>query len=90
MGFDANLVIIYAMLKLIRLFWFNVHSLWGFQFISTKNQNGKFTVGDQPPLMAKLKAFREMYTEDEIKGFLGDQGSDFSDEIDFEGFLRVS
>ncbi|EXB81084.1 hypothetical protein L484_014016 [Morus notabilis] len=59
------------------------------KFISTKNQNGKFTVGDQPPLMAKLKAFREMYTEDEIKGILGDQGSNFSDEIDFEGFLRA-
>ena len=62
----------------------------GFQFSSTKNQNGKFKVGDLLPLLVKLKAFREMYTEDEITGILGDQGSDFGDEIDFEGFLRVS
>ncbi|PON94143.1 Dystrophin [Trema orientale] len=59
------------------------------KFISIKNQNGKFTVGDLPPLMVKLKAFKEMYSEDEIRGILGDQGSDFNNEIDFEGFLRV-
>lgn len=59
------------------------------KFSSTKNQNGKFTVGDLLPLLVKLKAFREMYTEDEITGILGDQGSDFGDEIDFEGFLRA-
>lgn len=40
--------------------------------------------------MVKLKAFKEMYSEDEIKRILGDQGSEFSNEIDFEGFLRVS
>lgn len=72
------------------MLWSNAHSCGGFQFSSTKNQNGKFAVGDLLPLLAKLKAFREMYTEDEITGILGDQGSDFSDEIDFEGFLRVS
>lgn len=38
----------------------------------------------------KTKAFREMYKEDEIKKILGDLGTDFSNEIDFEGFLRVS
>ncbi|PON38713.1 Dystrophin [Parasponia andersonii] len=59
------------------------------KLISIKNQNGKFTVGDLPPLMVKLKAFKEMYSEDEIRGILGDQGSDFNNEIDFEGFLRV-
>ncbi|KAM6553982.1 hypothetical protein CsatB_014744 [Cannabis sativa] len=59
------------------------------KFTSMKNQNGKFTVGDLPSLMLKLKAFKEMYSEAEIRGFLGDQVSDFSNEIEFEGFLRV-
>ena len=54
------------------------------------NQNGKFTVEDLPPIMANLNAFSEMYSEDEIRAILSDQGSDFSDEIDFERFLRVS
>lgn len=53
-----------------------------------KNQNGKVTVGDLPPLMVKLKPFRE-FTEEEIRGILGESGSDLSEEIDFEAFLRV-
>lgn len=40
--------------------------------------------------MVKLKAFRDMYKEDEIKGILGDSGTDFTIDIDFEAFLRVS
>lgn len=72
------------------LFCYGLMRVGGLQFSSTKNQNGKFTVGDLLPLLVKLKALREMYTEDEITGILGDQGSDFGDEIDFEGFLRVS
>lgn len=55
-----------------------------------KNQNGKVTIGDLPPLMAKLKAFSEMFNEEEIRNILGESGSDMNDEIDFEGFLRVS
>ncbi|CAK9163876.1 unnamed protein product [Ilex paraguariensis] len=41
------------------------------KFNSQKNQNGKVTVDDLPPLMAKLKAFIEMYNEEEIRGILG-------------------
>ena len=48
------------------------------------------TLKDLPPIMAKLKAFRERYYEEEIKKMLGDIASDCSNEIDFEGFLRVS
>lgn len=60
----------------------------GLKFVSVKNQNGKVTGEDLPPLMAKLKAFRE-FTEEEIRGILGELNSDLSEEIDFEAFLRV-
>lgn len=40
--------------------------------------------------MKKLKAFTEMYSEDEIRGILGDSGTDFTSDVDFEAFLRVS
>ncbi|XP_075522991.1 fimbrin-1-like [Primulina tabacum] len=58
------------------------------RYISIKNQNGKVLVGDLPPLFAKLKAFDEMFSEEEIKNELGELYSDMNDEIDFEGFLR--
>lgn len=61
-----------------------------FQFVSIKNQNGKVTVADLPPLMAKLKAFSTMFTEEDIKGILAELHADTSAEIDFEAFLRVS
>nr|XP_048336523.1 fimbrin-1-like isoform X1 [Ziziphus jujuba var. spinosa]XP_048336534.1 fimbrin-1-like isoform X1 [Ziziphus jujuba var. spinosa]XP_048336544.1 fimbrin-1-like isoform X1 [Ziziphus jujuba var. spinosa] len=60
-----------------------------FQFISLKNQNGKVTAGDLPPLLVKTKAFRETYKEEEVKKILGDLGTDFSNEMDFEGFLKA-
>lgn len=60
----------------------------GLKFVSVKNQNGKVTGEDLPPLMAKLKAFRE-FTEEEIRGILGELNSDLSEEIDFEAFLMV-
>lgn len=59
-------------------------------FISVKRKNGKVTVGDLPPLLAKRKTSKEMLTEEEIRGILKDLGSDMSNEIDFEGFLRTS
>ncbi|XP_059283986.1 fimbrin-1-like [Lycium ferocissimum] len=59
------------------------------KFISVKNQNGKVTIGDLPPMMAKLKAFKEMFNEEEIRNILGESGSDANDEIDFESFLRT-
>ncbi|KAJ8542860.1 hypothetical protein K7X08_005383 [Anisodus acutangulus] len=59
------------------------------KFISVKNQNDKVTIGDLPPLMAKLKAFNEMFNEEEIRNILGESGSDANDEIDFESFLKT-
>ncbi|XP_020223804.1 fimbrin-1 [Cajanus cajan] len=59
------------------------------KFVSLKNQNGKVTFGDLPPLMVKLNAFRDMYKEDEIRGILGESGTDITNEIDFEAFLKA-
>ncbi|KAI4306166.1 hypothetical protein L6164_029467 [Bauhinia variegata] len=60
------------------------------KFNSIKNQNGKVTIGDLPAVMVKLKAFREMYNEEEIRGILGEPpGTDMNNEIDFESFLRT-
>ncbi|XP_057955266.1 fimbrin-5-like isoform X2 [Malania oleifera] len=39
--------------------------------------------------MVKLKAFSEMFTEEEIKAILGESCTEMSDEIDFESFLRA-
>ncbi|KAM2101457.1 hypothetical protein EV1_028258 [Malus domestica] len=58
------------------------------KFDSLKNQNGKVMAGDLPPLMVKLKAFIEMYSE-EIRGILSGLDSDFSDKIDLNPSLRV-
>ncbi|PSR85277.1 Fimbrin-1 like [Actinidia chinensis var. chinensis] len=59
------------------------------KFILIKNQNGKVTAGDLPPLMVKLKAFSETFKEEEIKEILDESDSHMDNEIDFEGFLRA-
>lgn len=59
------------------------------KFTSLKNQCGKVTVGDLPPLLAKLKAFSEMLNEEEIRNALEEANPDMSSEIDFEGFLKA-
>ena len=46
-------------------------------------------MGDLPAVFAKLKAFIEMFKEDEIKTILEESCKDMSEEIDFEHFLRV-
>ncbi|XP_077216466.1 fimbrin-5-like [Tasmannia lanceolata] len=57
-------------------------------FLSMRKESGHVTVGDLPPVMAKLKALREMLTEEEIKEILVELYST-TDEIDFETFLRA-
>ncbi|CAK8538876.1 unnamed protein product [Lathyrus sativus] len=59
------------------------------KFVSFKNQNGKVTFGDLSSLMMKLKAFVDMYSEDEIRGILNESGNDFANDVDFEGFLKA-
>ncbi|KZV36203.1 fimbrin-1 [Dorcoceras hygrometricum] len=58
------------------------------KYVAIKNKNGKVTVGDLPPVFAKLKAFNETFSEEEIKNGLGELYSDMNNELDFEGFLR--
>jgi hypothetical protein len=58
--------------------------------VAFKNQNGKVTFGDLASLMMKLKSFVDMYREDEIKGILNETDNDFTNDVDFEAFLRVS
>ncbi|KAB5521190.1 hypothetical protein DKX38_025509 [Salix brachista] len=59
------------------------------KFIAVKNQNGKVTVGDMPPLMVKLNASNSMFNEEEITGILNEADADLSNEIDFEAFLKA-
>lgn len=47
-------------------------------------------MADLPPVMAKLKAFSTMFTEEDIKGILAESYAGAGDEIDFEAFLRVN
>lgn len=60
------------------------------QFLSARNQSGKVTLGDLPPMLCKLKAFKDILNEDDIKAIFSESSSDMSEEIDFESFLRVS
>ncbi|MBA0604681.1 hypothetical protein Godav_017329 [Gossypium davidsonii] len=59
------------------------------KFINVRTQHGRVTLGDLPPVFSKLKAFTEMFNENEIKTVLGESNSDMGEEIDFEGFLRA-
>ncbi|XVF71798.1 hypothetical protein PTKIN_Ptkin12aG0068300 [Pterospermum kingtungense] len=59
------------------------------KFISVRTEHGRVTVGYLPPVFAKLKAFTEMFNEDEIKTILGESNSDMDEEIDFEAFPRA-
>lgn len=46
-------------------------------------------VGNLLPIMAKLKALRGKFTEEEIRQILGESYPNMDQEIDFEAFLRV-
>ncbi|XP_056171479.1 fimbrin-5-like [Syzygium oleosum] len=59
------------------------------RYISIKNESGRVTVGDLPPVFAKLKAFSEMFNEDEVRAILGESRTNVEEEIDFESFLRA-
>ncbi|KAJ6873911.1 hypothetical protein NC651_032682 [Populus alba x Populus x berolinensis] len=59
------------------------------KFVSTRTQSGRVTVGDLPPIFAKLRAFTEMFNEDGIKAMLGEAGFNMEEELDFESFLKA-
>ncbi|TMW87534.1 hypothetical protein EJD97_019819 [Solanum chilense] len=58
-------------------------------FLSARNQSEKVTLGDLPPMLCKLKAFKDILNEDDIKAIFSESSSDMSEEIDFESFLRA-
>ncbi|KAM3216370.1 fimbrin-5 [Capsicum annuum] len=58
-------------------------------FLSARNQSGKVTLGDLPPVMCKIKAFQDILSEDDIKSILSESSSNMSEEVDFEMFLRA-
>lgn len=59
------------------------------KYTTIKNKNGKVTTGDLPPVLAKRKTSSEVFTEEVIKALLDESGSDMSNVIDFEGFLKT-
>ncbi|KAK4577120.1 hypothetical protein RGQ29_027575 [Quercus rubra] len=59
------------------------------KYVSVRTQSGRVTVGDLPNIFVKLKAFTEMFKEDEIKAILEVSYKDMDEEIDFESFLRA-
>ncbi|KAL1567547.1 Fimbrin-5 [Salvia divinorum] len=58
------------------------------KFVSARNQAGKVTLADLPPVLVKLKAVTELLTEDEIKDILKESSPALDEEVDFESFLR--
>lgn len=59
------------------------------KYVSVRTQSGCVTVGALPSIFVKLKAFTEMFKEDEIKSILEESYKDMDEEIDFESFLRA-
>ncbi|XP_071715350.1 fimbrin-5 [Rutidosis leptorrhynchoides] len=59
------------------------------KFISARNESGTVTVQDLPPVLAKLKPFNEVSSEDDVRNMLSDSYSNQAKELDFEAFLRV-
>ncbi|CAN1340128.1 FIM1 [Linum perenne] len=58
------------------------------KYTSVKNEKGKVTVGDLPPLLVTLKAFASTCKEDELSALLAQTLPDTTAEIEFEAFLR--
>ena len=46
-------------------------------------------MGNLPSIFKNLKAFSEVFEEDEIKAILAESYQSMDEEIDFESFLRV-
>lgn len=59
------------------------------KYTTIKNKNGKVTIGDLPPVLAKRKTSSEVFTEEVIKALLDESVSDMSKVIDFDGFLKT-
>ncbi|XP_071689043.1 fimbrin-5-like [Rutidosis leptorrhynchoides] len=59
------------------------------EFILARNESGTVTIQDLPPVLAKLKPFNEVSSEDDVRNMLSDSYSNHAKHLDFEAFLRV-
>ncbi|XP_074590864.1 fimbrin-4-like [Curcuma longa] len=59
------------------------------KFVSTKKETGHVSVGNLPPLLAKLKGLKDLVTEQEIADMLSESYQETSQELDFETFLKA-
>ncbi|KAJ4826482.1 hypothetical protein Tsubulata_041168 [Turnera subulata] len=58
------------------------------KFVSVRTQAGRVKVGDLPSTFAKLRAFADTFSENDIRAMLKESHSDMEEEVDFENFLR--
>ncbi|CAI0432168.1 unnamed protein product [Linum tenue] len=59
------------------------------KYVSVRTQSGRVTVGDMPALFSRLKAFIDVFSENDISAMLQESTSNMDEEIDFESFLRA-
>ncbi|CAI0383611.1 unnamed protein product [Linum tenue] len=59
------------------------------KYVSVRTQYGRVTVGDMPAVFSKLKAFIDVFSENDISAMLQESTSNMDEEIDFESFLRA-
>ncbi|XP_047322167.1 fimbrin-5-like [Impatiens glandulifera] len=59
------------------------------KFLSCRNQSGKATLGDLPPMVVTLKGVNEVFNEDQVKSIFLETSPDLSQEVDFESFLQI-
>jgi plastin-1 len=59
------------------------------QYASMKKEKGELTAGDLSSGMTKLKAFEELFSEEEVGTVVGEYHSNVEELMDFEGFLRI-
>nr|GMD30131.1 fimbrin-5-like [Ipomoea batatas] len=59
------------------------------KFLAARNQSGKVTLEDLPAIMSQLKAFSNVFSNEEIKAILTESSSDLKEQYDFESFLRA-
>ncbi|XP_024979298.1 fimbrin-4 [Cynara cardunculus var. scolymus] len=59
------------------------------KFISARNQSGTVTIEDLPPVLAKLKPFNEVSSQEDVTRMLSESYPNMSKELDFEAFCRV-
>ncbi|KAJ4835306.1 Fimbrin-5 [Turnera subulata] len=59
------------------------------KYVSVRTQAGQVKVGDLPSTFAKLRAFADTFSENDIRAMLKESHSDMEEEVDFENFLRA-